>query len=73
MAAIRMMVVLQNHIRKFIRPTSPRAVQMLDSQRTGSLTRPSLSRMELIGPVSELENSVKNSIANAEAIIRLGI
>ena len=73
MAAIKMMVVLPNHIRKFISPTSPRAVHTLDSQRTGSLTMPSLSRMELMGAVSALENSVKNSMANAEAMIRLGM
>ena len=73
MAAIRMMVVLPNHIRKFISPTRPRAVQTLESQRTGSATMPSLSRIELIGPVSEFENRVKNSMANADAMIRLGI
>ena len=73
MAAIRMMVVLPNHIRKFISPTRPRAVQTLESQRTGSATMPSLSRIELIGPVSAFENRVKNSMANADAMIRFGI
>ena len=68
-----MMVVLPNHIRKFIKPTRPRAVHTLESQRTGSATMPSFSKMELMGPVSEFENSVKNSMANADAMIRLGM
>ena len=35
-AAIRMMVVLPNHIRKFISATSERVPQIFERKRTGS-------------------------------------
>ena len=70
MAAISMMVVLPNHIRKFIRATRVRAPKVDSINRMASPTTPMLSRMLLTGP--ELENRAKNSMAKAEAMIRLG-
>ena len=70
MAAISMMVVLPNHIRKFIRPTRDRVPNAVPMKSMGSLVMPSDIRIELMGPL--LENRAKNSMANAEAMIRLG-
>ena len=69
-AAINMIVELPNHIRKFITPTRalvPNAVRM---KSIGSFVRPIDNKMELIGPF--VENMVKNSIANADAMIKFG-
>ena len=71
MAAISMMVVLPNHIRKFIRPMSARLPQTVFRKLMGSERVPMLISTALTGPLSE--NSAKNSMANAEAMIRLGM
>ena len=71
MAAISMMVVLPNHIRKFIRPTRPRLPHTVFRKLMGVLIQPMLSSTAFTGPLSE--NRAKNSIAKAEAMIRLGI
>ena len=68
--AISKMVVFPNHIRKFIKATSDLALHVLDRNLNGSLVIPAYIKIELTGPL--LENKVKNSIANADAIIRLG-
>ena len=70
MAAISMMVVLPNHIKKFINPISERVPKAVPIKSMGVLVSPIDMRMELMGPL--VENSAKNSMANAEAIIRLG-
>ena len=70
-AAISMMVVLPNHIRKFIRPISPRLPHTVFKKLMGSLIQPMLCSTAFTGPLSE--NSAKNSIAKAEAMIRLGM
>ena len=71
MAAISMMVVLPNHIRKFIRPTRPRLPHTVFRKLMGVLIQPMLSSTAFTGPLSE--NRAKNSMAKAEAMIRLGI
>ena len=71
MAAISMMVVLPNHIRKFIRPTRPRLPHTVFKKLMGVLIQPMLSSTAFTGPLSE--NRAKNSIAKAEAMIRLGM
>ena len=71
MAAISMMVVLPNHIRKFIRPTRPRLPHTVFKKLMGVLIQPMLSSTAFTGPLSE--NRAKNSMAKAEAMIRLGI
>ena len=71
MAAISMMVVLPNHIRKFIRPISPRLPHTVFKKLMGASIQPMLCSTAFTGPLSE--NSAKNSIAKAEAMIRLGI
>ena len=70
-AAISMMVVLPNHIRKFIRPTRPRLPHTVFKKLMGVLIQPMLSSTAFTGPLSE--NRAKNSIAKAEAMIRLGM
>ena len=70
-AAISRMVVLPNHMRKFIRPTSPRVPATLDKKRNGSSRKPAETSAALTGPLSE--NKAKNSMAKAEAIMRLGM
>ena len=70
MAAISMMVVLPNHMRKFISATSVRAPKVDSINRMASPITPMLRRMLLTGP--ELENMAKNSMAKAEAMMRLG-
>ena len=67
MAAISMMVVLPNHIRKFIRPISPRLPHTVFKKLMGASIQPMLCSTAFTGPLSE------NSIAKAEAIIRLGM
>ena len=64
------MVVLPNHMRKFIRPTKVRAPRVDSMNRMASPITPMLRRMLLMGPA--LENRAKNSMANAEAMIRFG-
>ena len=71
MAAISMMVVLPNHIRKFIRPTRPRLPHTVFKKLMGVLIQPMLSSTAFTGPLSE--NRAKNSMAKAEAMIRLGM
>ena len=71
MPAISKMVVLPNHIRKFIRATRPRTVYCLSKKGMGWSAMPSCIISWLMGPT--LENRVKNSIEKAEAMIRLGI
>ena len=70
-AAISMMVVLPNHIRKFIRPISPRLPHTVFRKLMGASIQPMLCSTAFTGPLSE--NSAKNSIAKAEAMIRLGM
>ena len=70
-AAISMMVVLPNHIRKFIRPIRPRLPQTLFRKLKGSLRMPMPTSAAFTGPLSE--NRAKNSMANAEAMMRLGM
>ena len=67
--AMSMIVVLPNHIRKLINAIIPRAVPtLLKKSTTLSASPPEI--IWFIGPT--LENNVKNSIANAAAMIRLG-
>ena len=70
MAAISMIVVLPNHIKKFITPINERVPKAVPIKSIGSLIHPRVSKIELIGPL--VEKSVKKSIANADAIIRFG-
>ena len=70
-AAISRIVVLPNHIRKFISATSPRAPATDDRKRNGSFRMPILISAWLTGPLAE--NSAKNNIAKADAMIRFGI
>ena len=69
-AAISIIVVFPNHIRKFINPTSDLVPNTDPIKSIGSLAMPIDIKMPLIGPF--VENNVKNSIANADAIIRFG-
>ena len=62
--------MLPNHIRKFINPTNERVPVTEPMKSMGSLMMFMFISMLLIGP--ELENMVKNSMANAEAMIRFG-
>ena len=71
MAAISMMVVLPNHIRKFIRPIRPRLPQTVFRKLNGCLRMPMPISTALTGPLSE--KRAKNSMANADAMIRLGM
>ena len=71
MAAISMMVVLPNHIRKFIRPIRPRLPQTVFRKLNGCLRMPMPISAALTGPLSE--KRAKNSMANADAMIRLGM
>ena len=70
MAAISMMVVLPNHIRKFINPMRDRVPKVVPIKSMGVSVRPMDIRIELMGPL--VENNAKNSMAKAEAMIRLG-
>ena len=69
-AAMSMIVVFPNHMRKFIRPTSVLVPNTDPRKSIRSLIHPRFIRIELIGPL--VENIVKNSIAKADAIIRFG-
>ena len=69
-AAISIIVVLPNHIRKFISPIKERVPKTDPIKSIGLLIHPRDIRMELTGPL--VENSVKNKSANADAMIRLG-
>jgi hypothetical protein len=69
-AAINIIVVFPNHIRKFINPIND-LVPITDPRKsTGFFRIPIDIRIELIGPF--VENIVKNNNANADAIIRFG-
>ena len=65
-----MIVVLPNHIRKFINPTSDLVPHTVPIKSIGLEVNPIDIKIELIGPF--VENIVKNSIANADAMIRFG-
>ena len=65
------MVVLPNHIRKFISETRPRVPTTVERKRNGSLMMPAEISAALTGPLSE--KRAKKSMANAEAIIRFGM
>ena len=67
--AISRMVVLPNHIRKFIREISSRTETLI--LRKSMVCFPADRRIWFTGPTGE--NRVKNSIENAEAMIRFGI
>ena len=69
-AAISMIVVLPNHIRKFINPISDLVPNIEPKKSIGFLINPADNIIEFTGPF--VEKSVKNNIANADAIIRLG-
>ena len=71
MPDIRRIVVLPNHIMKFMMQMSARVQSTLAKKRMGSRVIPTFIKMLFIGPPSE--NKVKNSIANAAAMIRFGI
>ena len=64
------MVVFPNHIRKFINPTRDLVPNTVPIKSMGLLNNPIFIRIELIGPL--VENMVKNNMAKADAIIRLG-
>ena len=70
MAAISMMAVLPNHIRKFMKPMMDRVPKVVPRKSTGFFKMPRFIRMEFTGPL--VEKMVKNSMAKAEAMIRLG-
>ena len=66
--AISMIVVLPNHIRKFIRPTTPRTPQVIS--RNFTVSPPRLSIIPLTTPA--LPNNWKNNMENAAAIMTFG-
>ena len=70
--AIKRMVVLPNHIKKFMVPTRPLVQATLVKNLIGSLIRLRCKRMEFTGAVLPDANKVKNSIEKAAAIIRFG-
>ena len=69
--AIKRIVVLPYHIRKFIVATRVRVQPVYVRKRILSFVQPSEMKIALTGPLSE--NSVKKSIAKADAIIRFGM
>ena len=60
MAAINIIVVLPNHIKKFISPTRLLVPNTEPRKSIGSLIKPIDSKIELIGPL--VENNAKNNI-----------
>ena len=56
MPAMSKIVVLPNHMRKFIRQMSPRTVKRMLKKSIGMSIQPSCVRIWLIGPT--LENSI---------------
>ena len=56
MPAMSRIVVLPNHMRKFIRQMSPRTVKRMLKKSIGASIQPSCVRIWLIGPT--LENSM---------------
>jgi hypothetical protein len=70
MAAISIIVVFPNHIRKFMNPINDRVPNVDPIKSIFSWITPKDIKIELIGPF--VENMVKNSMANADAIIRFG-
>ena len=71
MPAISKMVVLPNHSRKFIRQISARTEILMEKKSIASSMMPLCISSWFTGPT--LENRVKNSMENAEAMIRLGM
>ena len=69
-AAINIMVLLPNHIRKFMNPTSDLVPRAEPRKSIGFFIHPSDIKIELTGPF--VENIVKNNIANADAMMRFG-
>ena len=69
-AAISIIVVLPNHIKKFINPIRDLVPNTEPIKSIGALIQPRDIRMEFTGPF--VENMVKNKRANADAIIRFG-
>ena len=69
-AAISIMVVFPNHIKKFINPITERVPNTVPRKSIRSLINPRFIKIELIGPL--VENKVKNNIAKADAMIRFG-
>jgi len=69
-AAINIIVVFPNHIRKFINPINDLVPNTVPRKSIGFFRIPIDIRIELIGPF--VENIVKNNNANADAIIRFG-
>ena len=62
-AAMSIIVVLPNHIRKFMKPMSDLVPNTLPIKSIGLLITPIDCRIEFTGPL--FENSVKNKSANA--------
>ena len=71
MPAISRIVVLPNHIRKFIRLIRMRTEIFRPRKLTLFSTMPWASRIWFTGPT--VEKSVKNSIEKAAAMMRLGM
>ena len=69
-AAMSIIVVLPNHIRKFMKPMSDLVPNTLPIKSIGLLITPIDCRTEFTGPL--VENSVKNKSANADAMLRFG-
>ena len=70
MGFVPQIVVLPNHIKKFINATIVLTDNVLYKNLKGSSKIPNCINIELIGPPSE--NNVKNNIAIAEAMIKFG-
>ena len=64
------MVVLPNHIKKFMKATKILVAQILEKKRNGSFNIPHDINNLLIGPLSE--NNAKNNIEKADAMIKFG-
>ena len=71
MPAISRIVVLPNHIRKFIEQISVRTVTRLAKKSMGISLQPQAWISWFTGPT--LEKSVKKSMEKAEAMIRFGM
>ena len=63
--------MLPNHIRKFIREISRRTETRMPRKSTALSAQPDDNNIWLTGPTGE--NSVKNNMENAAAMIRLGM
>ena len=71
MPAINRIVVLPNHMRKFIRAIRLLTVIFIARKSIGWSAHPELRMIWFTGPT--IENMAKKSIENADAMIRLGM